>query len=129
MYTPWLLLLYVALGGAVGAVARFAVSLWLAPATPDTFPWATFVVNLAGAFLLGIVVARYSAQPAQAGWYHLLGTGFCGAFTTFSTFSKETLVLLHHGRIGLALCYVLGSVLAGLLLAYLGKVLIDGTQW
>jgi CrcB protein len=93
-------------GGVAGALAR-AASYEAWPLEAGHWPWATFAVNVAGAALLGWVLAgpRY---------HRLLGTGFCGALTTFSTLQIELLEMLDAGRVGLALGYVAASVAAGL---------------
>ena len=105
-------------GGGVGAVTRWGVNRWLATAAwTEPFPWATFLINVVGSFLLGVLVAVARDRP---GWYALLGTGFCGGFTTFSTFSVELLKLLDAGRPAAAVGYAVGSVLAALLGTWLG---------
>jgi CrcB protein len=93
-------------GGCAGALARVALSeAW--PADPGSWPWATLLVNVAGAFVLGLVV---SGGPRGA----LLGPGFCGALTTFSTLQLEVLEMLDDGRVALAAAYLAVSVAAGL---------------
>jgi CrcB protein len=102
-------------GGAVGAIARALVGEAL-PAEPGTWPWATFAVNLAGAFILGLLVTRLQERvPPSAYRRPLLGTGFCGALTTFSTFQVELLGMLDAGRAGLAAGYAAASIAAGCL--------------
>lgn len=117
--------LAVALGGAVGAVARYGVSRWL-PADPDGgMPWATLLVNVAGSLLLGLVVGlAVSGRLGSTFWAALLGPGLCGALTTFSTFAVETVALAragHHGTaiayLGLNLAICLGVAAAALSLA------------
>jgi CrcB protein len=107
-----------ALGGGLGTNARY----WLGRAVTRfkgdaPFPWATFLINVSGSALLGLCAAAYlnHPDPARKNWYLLLGTGFCGGFTTFSTFSLETLTLLQEGRPWTAAAYALGSVAFGLL--------------
>jgi CrcB protein len=107
--------LAVAVGGGFGAWLRFAVGQWAARFDAvQHFPWPTFGINVAGSFLLGLVAVWYKERPL---WFLLLGTGVCGGFTTFSTFSVETLALLERGRLWSATAYAGGSVLAGLLAA------------
>lgn len=103
--------LYVALGGAAGSLARFALAGWIAGRTAGGFPWATLAVNLSGCILLGVVIRMVPLQTAEL--RALLAVGFCGAFTTFSTFGYETLVLLQRGAHAEAAAYVLGSVVLG----------------
>lgn len=104
--------LLVFVGGCVGAVTRYLtdrfVSLW----HESAFPWGTFAVNIVGSFVLG-AVAGASSSAAAAGAL-LVGTGFCGALTTFSTFSFETVRLTEDRRAGVAAAYVLVSLAVGL---------------
>lgn len=106
-----------AIGGGLGANSRYWLGVWFkARHLNDHFPWHTFSINVLGSFLLGLVVVFTKDRPA---WQMLLGVGFCGGFTTFSTFSLETLALLEKDRIIAALGYALGSVMMGLLVAYI----------
>lgn len=101
------------IGGFAGAVARAELAEAL-PFHPGRWPWATFTVNLIGAFLLGYFMTRLQERlPVSAYRRPLLGTGLCGALTTFSTMELELLRMLDTDRIGLALAYALVSVLAG----------------
>lgn len=109
-------LLWIALGGALGSVARFAVSKWL---VSPAFPWGTFVVNITGCFLIGILWAGSMRNPSIPDHIKLfLMTGICGGFTTFSTFSIESITLLRDGKISLFLAYSLGSLLLGFLATF-----------
>lgn len=104
-------------GGGIGANARFWFGRFVAQLQgPVEFPWATFIINVAGSVILGAVAGSFlnHPDPVRRNWYLLLGTGFCGGFTTFSTFSLETLELLRDGKTLSAVLYVMGSVLAGL---------------
>jgi CrcB protein len=100
-------------GGFAGSVARAAV-VEAVPAHPGQWPWGTFAVNVAGAFLLGYFVTRLQERlPVSAYRRPLLGTGLCGALTTFSTMQVELLRMLDGDHLGLALAYALISVVAG----------------
>ena len=114
--------LVVALGGALGSVLRYAVARVL-PA--GTFPWATFWVNMAGAFLMGILAgwAAREGTLGTTGWL-LLATGFCGGFTTFSSFALENILLLRGGDLAIALSYTAGTLVLGLLLCGAGYRLL-----
>jgi len=102
-------------GGALGAVIRTAL-IEAAPAKGGSWPWATFAVNVVGSFLLGYFVCRLQERlPVTAYRRPLLGTGLCGALTTFSTFQLDLLHLLDHDRLLLAAVYAAGSSGAGFL--------------
>ena len=104
--------LAVALGGAAGAVMRFAVAGWIYPLYGNKFPLATLVINIAGSMLMGIayvLIIERGILPAE--WRNLLMVGFLGAFTTFSTFSLDALALWQNGHLALGLVYILASVL------------------
>ena len=111
--------LLVALGAAIGAPLRYLTDRAIQARQASTFPWGTFTVNIAGSLLLGYLVGLPVAPWMSA----LLGTGFCGALTTYSTFSYETLRLVREGDRVLAAAYAIGSVLAGLGAAYVGLLL------
>ena len=100
-------------GGFAGAAARAEVGVLL-PHAPGAWPWATLLVNVAGAFLLGYFTTRLQERlPLSAYRRPLLGTGFCGALTTFSTVQLELLRMLDADRLGLAFAYALASVATG----------------
>ena len=108
-------LLAIFAGGFLGAIARAGMGEWL-PHEPGAWPWATFAVNVAGAFLLGYFTTRLQERlPLSAYRRPLLGTGFCGALTTFSTMQVELLGMLDDGRAGLAAGYAAASIAAGFL--------------
>ena len=98
----------VMLGGFFGAMSRFLISKTLSSINKG-FPFPTLIINSIGSFLLGIVVASEMSQT----FYQLIGIGFLGAFTTFSTFSYETLQLMKNGQFILATLYCLGSIILG----------------
>lgn len=112
-------ILAVASGGAIGAALRYAVSLWARPET-GAFPWHTFGVNVAGSFLLGVIMALLPAGGPAEGWRLFLGVGILGGFTTFSTFSMETLALAQQGASAVAAGYAFGSLVAALTAATAG---------
>jgi CrcB protein len=113
-------LILVGLGGASGSILRYAVSFLI---RANGFPLATLVINITGSFLLGVVIA-YSEKNAAAGpWKHLLAIGLCGGFTTFSTFSMESLNLLKQQQYLLLIIYVLASILFGIAAVWAGHLL------
>jgi CrcB protein len=106
-------LLAIAFGGALGALARIGVAQAV-PAQAGSWPWATFAVNIAGAMMLGYFVTRLQERlPVSTLRRPLLGTGLCGALTTFSTVQIELLHMADQHRYGLAAGYLLASVLGG----------------
>jgi CrcB protein len=119
-------LVLVTAGGAVGSLLRFVVGRWVdARFTAGGLPWGTFTVNVAGSFILGVLALWVLERlPAEyRGVYLLLGTGFCGGFTTFSTFSYEAARLLEDGSVGRAAAYMLASVLFSLAAVFAGFAL------
>ncbi len=107
-------------GGFAGTVLRAAlVDAWVHD--PAAWPWATFVVNVAGAFVLGVVVAALRARPTVSlYWRPLLATGFCGGLTTFSALQLELVRMAEAGALGLAAAYLAASLAAGLLAVAVG---------
>lgn len=106
--------LLVALGAAVGAPVRYLTDVAVRSRYDGRVPWATFVVNVVGSFLLGVVAAATAQHDAPTWLVTLVGTGFCGALTTFSTFGLETVRLVEEGALRTALLYVAGSLVLGL---------------
>ena len=117
-------------GGALGTLARAALADAL-PHPAGQWPWATFIVNLAGAFLLGWLLTRLAERNAPSRhWRFFAGTGFCGALTTFSTFQIETFELARDGDLGLAVGYPVASIAAGMALAVVGVLIARwGRHW
>ena len=114
-------LLLVLLGGAVGAPLRYLVDRAVQARHDSPFPWGTFAVNIAGSLLLGGLTGAATALPATVGV--LVGTGFCGALTTYSTFSFETFRLVETRAYLYAAMNVAASVIGGVGAAYLGYAL------
>ena len=125
----WLVLIF--LGAAVGTTVRSLLEgTW--PAGPGQVPWTTFWINVGGSLLLGMLLEAIAASGRDAGWRRGLrlglGTGMLGGFTTYSTFSVETVLLLRSGHWPLAIGYALASVVAGVLAALLGVRLVRWTN-
>lgn len=114
-------ILLVMVGGFFGAVVRFKLGEWIQ--TENGFPFGTFLINLIGCFLLGWFLTFMNQRENSKPQLNLLiGTGFIGAFTTFSTFSVETIHLFQEGHIFLGMLYIGGSLGFGLALAYIGSM-------
>ena len=113
--------LLVALGGAAGALARWGVGRAAVALGLADFPWGTWVVNLVGCLLIGLAFPWVAAGHARLGAFAVVG--FLGAFTTFSAYSLETVMLLQNGRAGAALLNALGPVVLGLVCVGLGLYL------
>jgi CrcB protein len=104
----------IGVGGAVGSNARYWMGLWFrAQPWAQEYTWGTFVINVSGSLLLGIVAALFKDRAGPG--FLLLGTGFCGGYTTFSTFSLEVAEAIHKGRWDLAALYAGTSVVGGLI--------------
>jgi CrcB protein len=115
-----LTVLWVALGAAVGAPLRYLIDRAVQARHPSRFPWGTFTVNMVGSVVLGALTGAAIALPAgvvPAGVQAVVGTGFCGALTTYSTFSYESVSLLEDRSPAMAVANLVGSVVAGLLVA------------
>ena len=114
-------ILFVALGGAVGSVCRYLVSrLFEGP-----FPWATLVVNVLGSLLIGLLVGLAGKNIVSPDMKLLLVTGFCGGFTTFSTFANESFGMMRTGEMLMVALYIGMSVAIGVLAVWLGMVISD----
>lgn len=113
--------LLVVLGAAVGAPLRYLLDRAVQSRHTTRFPWGTFLVNLIGCFVLGALAGAATRVPGPVA--ALVGTGFCGALTTYSTFGHETVRLAETGAKGVALAYAAGSVAAGLAMAFAGAAL------
>lgn len=113
--------LLVGAGGAAGSMARYGVSYLISKAVTATFPLATFSINIIGCFIIGVLFGLAARnQWLQAGGMLLLASGFCGGFTTFSTFALENITLMQKGQMTTAFLYTGLSVAAGLLLCRVG---------
>jgi len=114
----------IAIAGALGALARYGLEGFVSRRTKGAFPWGTFVVNISGAFALGLIFTLATERWSLAPWLRsAIAIGFLGAYTTFSTLSFETYRLAEDRAIGLAAANMLGSCAAGLAAVYAGIVL------
>ena len=111
-------------GGAIGALARAALST-VVIRDPASWPWPTFIVNIVGAVLVGYFTTRLLERlPLSSYRRPLLGTGFCGGLTTFSTMQVESLTMIEHDHWALAATYTASSIVLGLLAVYLSTALV-----
>jgi CrcB protein len=116
--------LWVALGAAVGAPLRYLTDRWITTRTAGRLPWGTFAVNVLGSLVLGLLAGAGLAGDVP--WQLVVGTGFCGALTTYSTFAWETVRLVEQRARLLAAANAAGSVAAGLAAATAGFLVTDG---
>jgi CrcB protein len=120
----WLLVIA---GAAVGAPLRYLTDRTVQARHDTVFPWGTFAVNVVGCLVLGVVTGAVTAGAASSQVQLLLGTGLCGALTTYSTFSYETLRLTEEGARFFAAANVVASVVAGLGAAFVGAAVAQAS--
>ena len=113
--------LWVGLGGALGAILRYSISLL---PMKSSFHILTFITNLIGAFIIGMVVGLFEKHYLSSQLNLFLKTGVCGGFTTFSTFSLEALSLFENGKFILAILYIFMSVGGCIIGVYIGKIVV-----
>src|SRR5215470_10901131 len=122
-------MLILMVGGALGTYLRHVIGRWFnSQPWGQTFPYGTLFINVSGSFILGAaaVIILERLRPEHQDWYLLVGTGFCGGYTTFSTFEWETFRLIRDGSWYYALANVFGSVIAGFAAVLLGVALANG---
>ena len=117
-------LLLVGTGGFAGSVSRYLLTKFVTAKWPMAFPWGTFSVNILGCFLIGIIMGLSFQSAMSTQTRLLLATGFCGGFTTFSTYSLEIFELYQRGEAGISLFYLFASIIAGFLGVWLGLWLV-----
>lgn len=117
--------LWVGLGGFIGANARYFFGSVIASRLGILFPYSTFIVNLTGAFLIGVILTILTDHAvADPFWRQLIVVGFLGGYTTFSSYTFEAVTLIQDGRWGTALAYVIGSNVLGLIACFAGIWLV-----
>lgn len=117
-------LVLIAVGGAAGAISRYLIQGWVQELMPGRFPWGTFLVNISGSFLLGLVFVLAIEHEIMAPEIRLpLMVGFIGAYTTFSTFMLESWALADEGALLAALANIVVSVVVGMVAVIAGLVL------
>ena len=107
-------ILWVGVGGFLGANARYLIGAWVGSRMGSAFPYGTLVINVSGSFILGVIMGLVDARALSPAFRLAAGVGFVGAYTTFSTFTYETMRLVEDGSSLLAVVNVAGSLLAGL---------------
>ena len=112
--------IWVGIGGAIGSLVRWRLSIFLP--NPSAFPWPTFVSNLLASFLLGIFF-HHAQKSGPSTLFLLMGTGFCGGFSTFSTFSLEVLKMIETQPLWNSMIYVMASIISTVLFVKLGLVI------
>ena len=115
--------LLVAIGAAIGGVARYLIGGWLASLLGPDFPWGTGFVNVTGSFVIGVVLVLVQGGALPAGARPFVAVGILGGYTTFSTYSYETLELIIDGNYEVAVINVFVQLVLGLIGVYLGVVL------
>ena len=113
-------LLYVMVGGAVGSGARYLTGRAMTALLGAGYPFGTLAVNLVGGLLMGVLVGVLARNASPEGWRLLLGVGVLGGFTTFSTFSLDVVTMIERGAPGLALGYILVSVIGSIAALFAG---------
>lgn len=121
----WKDIMLVGIGGGGGSIMRFIIQQYALPLRPGTFPWATFIVNITGCLIIGVLYGlaeKTSFLTPQ--WRLLLATGFCGGYTTFSAFAYENSIVLKTGNISMAAIYAVASVILGILGVFAGSFVV-----
>jgi len=115
--------LMVGVGGCLGSILRFWLGSYIGNRVGSRFPYGTFVINITGSFLVGLVFALLTVKTEWSpNWRYLIPIGFIGGYTTFSSFEYETLRTMQDGQIGLGLLYVAASVVVGFVAVWGGMI-------
>jgi fluoride exporter len=115
----------VGIGGAIGSIMRYLASTGIQNKFLSAFPFGTMFVNISGCFLIGIIYALAQRSNISPEWRFFFATGICGGYTTFSSFSYESLSLLRDGEIWYATAYISLSVILGILATFLPVIVIE----
>jgi CrcB protein len=120
---PWIKVAVLSLGGALGVNARYWLGVWMSYRVSPQFPWATFTINVSGCFAIGFSTVLLSRWLPHPDLRLLVIVGFLGGYTTFSSYTFESLTLVERGEPALALAYVLGSLVVGLIAVTVGVIM------
>src|SRR5689334_21745497 len=116
--------LLIALGGSLGALARYGAALWVQERVAGAFPYGTFIVNISGCLIIGLVMTRLNeGSEVSVNWRYLVPVGFIGAYTTFSSFEFEMFRLTEQGVPLIRLLYLASSVIVGYASLWLGVII------
>lgn len=118
------MIIWIALAGSFGAITRFMIDGFIKTKASPKFPWATLCINVTGSFLLGIITALMAKDPGIHAVGLVLGTGFMGGYTTFSTASFETVRLIEQRRYGAAVTYTFGGAALAVIAAFIGYAIV-----
>lgn len=112
----------IGIGGSLGAAARFILGNLISKKSQKLYPFpiGTWIINITGSFLLGLLAQLYLTNQIGEWLWLFGGVGFCGAYTTFSTFGNETITLIQSNKVKLAIIYVITSIIAGVVSAMVG---------
>jgi fluoride exporter len=113
-------IILIAVGGSLGAVARWGLSTYISQSTNGSFPWGTLIINLTGSFLIGMFMELFDRAMIPSEWRSFITIGFLGAYTTFSTYTLESVNLLRDGELRLATVNILSSNVVGIISVVLG---------
>lgn len=117
-------ILLVGLGGAIGSILRYLSAILVSKYWNQAFPLATFIINMVGCLLIGLLIAFIEKQPGVSDNFRLLMvTGFCGGYTTYSAFAYENTLLIGSSQSLIAFAYIAASVLVGILFVWVGMYL------
>lgn len=118
----------IGLGAFAGAISRYGISSWIGGTAGAGFPWGTFLINVTGSFLLGLLMRLMSGEGREGDLRAMLTTGFCGGYTTFSAFSYEVVLLLQNGHRSTAITYALASTIVAPLACWSGYLLASAAR-
>lgn len=116
-------MLLVGIGGVLGAIARYVLGKWITSKANSQIPVGTWLVNMSGSLLLGFLAVLHIEKVVDHEVWLMVGTGFLGAYTTFSTFGYETIQLIQKNNKKIALLYVIFSVILGIIFAWIGGLI------